>query len=378
MKTTLLLFCFAAMLNSLQAQFSLQLVITEKATLKADKIFIAGNFNKWQPNNPEYKFKPADSGITLVLNLAAGMYEFKFTRGSWDKVETNAKGEDILNRYIEIKNDTLLNIVIDGWKDDYKTKTKLNTASANVHILDSAFYIPQLKRHRRIWIYLPQSYDQSKTKKYPVLYMHDGQNLFDAKTSAFGEWGLDECLDTLETKLNKECIVIGIDNSADKRLTEYNPYDNERFGKSEGKLYIEFIAHTLKPYIDKNYRTFKNAKHTYIAGSSMGGLISLYALIKYPDKFGAGGVFSPAFWVAPEIYANVAKTKIKKTSRIYFYAGQNESDSMVIDMNRMITILKQKKHCNTYEIVNPSGRHNEQYWRNEFDDFYKWLMMMNK
>src|SRR6185436_17362584 len=97
-------------------------------------------------------------------------------------------------------------------------------------------------------LYLPKGYKQSK-KRYPVLYMHDGQNLFDDSTSFSGEWKVDETLDLLENP----CIVVGIDNGGLKRMNEYNPHDTEQFGKGEGHQYLEFIAKTLKPYIDKKY-----------------------------------------------------------------------------------------------------------------------------
>ena len=153
--------------------------------------------------------------------------------------------------------------------------------------------------------------------------MQDGQNLFNDQTANLHtEWGIDECLDTLEPLLHKDCIVVGIANDTAKRLTEYNPYDNDKYGKEEGKEYLDFIAKTLKPYIDKNYRTLPDVKHTFIAGSSMGALISMYALVDYPDVFGGAGIFSPAFWIAPQIYTDVAKTQLKKQPKIYFYAGE--------------------------------------------------------
>src|SRR4030095_10515285 len=115
-------------------------------------------------------------------------------------------------------------------------------------------------------------------------------------------------------------------------MNEYNPYDHEKFGRGEGELYVDFLAKTLKPYIDKNYRTKKDAANTLIAGSSMGGLISMYAVIKYPKTFGKAGVFSPAFWVAPQLQDDIEK-KVKssthKNVRIYFYAGEQEGVEMV-------------------------------------------------
>jgi predicted alpha/beta superfamily hydrolase len=195
-----------------------------------------------------------------------------------------------------------------------------HTVSKNVTVIDTAFFIPQLKRTRRVWIYLPESYNASRLKKYPVLYMHDGQNVFDEATSFAGEWGVDEALDSL-TEKTKECIVVAVDNGGDKRMNEYNPYDHKKFGKGEGDKYVDFLVKTLKPFIDKKYRTLKDRPNTFIAGSSMGGLISLYAVLKYPKIFGGAGVFSPAFWVAPALYNEIKKKTGAVNAKVYFMAG---------------------------------------------------------
>src|SRR5687767_6897643 len=120
---------------------------------------------------------------------------------------------------------------------------KRETTSPNVHIIDEAFYMPQLDRYRRIWLYLPDGYEASD-RSYPVIYMHDGQNLFEEWSAFSEEWCVDETLN----ELNARCIIVGIDNGGEKRLNEYNIYDHDEFGKGEGKKYISFIANTLKPY----------------------------------------------------------------------------------------------------------------------------------
>ncbi|MEO7531463.1 MAG: alpha/beta hydrolase-fold protein, partial [Sediminibacterium sp.] len=254
-----ILFLFALVI-SLQggAQFTVRLVVTDVATRKTDDIYLSGNFNNWNPKDENYKLKPfGGSRKSIVLkDLAAGVYAFKFTRGGFDKVETTSDGRDINDRVITVNTDVSEEFIVSGWKDDYPDVPKRYTASPQVRILDTAFYIPQLARKRRVWIYLPKGYGSS-SKIYPVLYMQDGQNLFNEQTAAFGEWGVDECLDTLQQKTGKECIVVAIDHGGNKRVTEYNPYDNAKNGKGEGKQYAEFLAKTLKPFIDGKYRTKK-------------------------------------------------------------------------------------------------------------------------
>lgn len=376
MKRILCIAVFSFLCIWANAQFTVRIIVTEAATKKGDDYYIAGDFNKWNPGDYTFKLKPfgAVRRIYVFKNMAAGKLAFKFTRGSWDRVESTAKGEDLDNHEVEITGDTTFNYAIAGWKDDFPDKPKPNTATAQVKIIDTAFFVPQLNRYRRIWIYLPKTYPLTKGKYYPVLYMHDGQNLFNEQTAFAGEWGVDECLDSLQQQLKKDCIVVGIDNDGQHRMTEYNPYDNDKFGKAEGDKYADFVAKILKPYIDKNYRTMKDPQHTFIAGSSMGGLISLYTLMKYPDIFGSAGIFSPAFWVGPRIFETAQQMKWKGVHRVFLYAGQKENDDMVPDTKRMADILADSKAVDEQDIVFPLGQHNESYWRKVFPAFYTWLM----
>jgi predicted alpha/beta superfamily hydrolase len=379
----LLLVCITTL--NVNAQYTLKLLVTQVATRGGEDIYVAGNFNSWNPKDPNYKLKPfGNNRIGLVLkNLEPGRYEFKFTRGSWEKGETSAEGNDIANRAIELNTDFSMECNIAGWRDDYPVKPKPYTALPQVKLLDSAFKIPQLNRTRSIWIYLPKGYNANAGKTYPVLYMHDGQNLFNEQTAAFGEWGVDECLDTLQPQTGKYCIVVGIASDPSTRMSEYSPYTLRLDPKKadsiagEGKAYVDFIVQTLKPYIDKNYRTSREASRTFIAGSSMGGVISLYALLQYPTVFGTAGIFSPAFWTVPKLYSEATnfKPQANQTHRLYFYAGAKESNSMVGDMDKMVDLLEQKQaNRQITSLVNPLGKHNETTWRAEFADFYKWLV----
>lgn len=382
MKRSFLLLLLMAIGFAGFSQYTLRLVVTKvpKPTVNvaqraAEPIYVAGNFNSWNPKDENYKLKPLGSRFSVVLkDIPAGMYAFKFTRGGWNKVETTADGRDIADRVVEVKGDMTEEIVIEGWKDDYPDKPRPYTATPQVKVLDSAFHMPQLDRKRRIWIYLPRGYTTSKNS-YPVLYMHDGQNLFNEQTAPFGEWGVDEALDSIQKATGKEMIVVGIDNGGEKRMNEYNPYDFKEFGKGEGNQYVDFLVETLKPYIDQKFRTKKDAANTYIAGSSMGGLISLYAVVKYPSVFGAAGVFSPAFWTAPQLFTDVDKADWGTNKpRFYFYAGGKESTTMVSDMNRMLALIQKKPNVNTRSFVNPLGQHNEPTWRVQFPAFYRWLV----
>lgn len=334
-------------------------------------IYIAGSFNGWNPRDEQYKFQTGANGNHFIeLKLVKGTYEYKITRGGWDKVECAKSGEGIANRQLVVDGDSEVFITIEGWQDRFSGGAWRSTAGKNVQILDTAFFIPQLNKTRRVWVYLPETYTTSR-KRFPVLYMHDGQNVFEDSSSFSGEWGVDEFMDTT---IARQSIIVAVDHGGPDRIREYCPYDMERFGKGAGDPYADFLVNTLRPYINKKFRTKKCRKNTFIAGSSMGGLISMYATLKYPKVFGGAGVFSPAFWIGPKIFDEIKAKGKKVRSRIYFYAGLQEGESMVP--------LTMKAHEEMYEVsrskirtvIRQEGKHNEARWRMEFPLFYEWLM----
>lgn len=341
-----------------------------------DEFYLAGSFNGWNPQNRSYLFKAVGEEWHLTTDLNNGRHEFKITRGGWDKVETDPRGNNISNRVVEVNSDTVIHLDVSGWADQFAKRPRVSTAGRKVKIIDTAFSVPQLNRTRRIWIYLPPEYDGRV--RCPVMYMHDGQNVFEDTTSFSGEWGVDECIDTLAAT-EGGTIVVAIDNGGDKRLNEYSPYDfslssgNPMRISGEGDAYLEFIVNTLKPFIDRNYRTKRSKKHTSMAGSSMGGLITMYALLKYPKVFGGAGVFSPAFWVAPGIFDDIKAKGGRVKSKIFFYAGVPESETMApLTLRAHEEMLKVSK-SRMITVIRAEGQHNEQRWRKEFEGFYKWL-----
>lgn len=341
-------------------------------------IYAAGSFNNWNPKDEKFKFQKDDTGNYFIeLKLANGNYEYKITRGGWDKVECKKGGAEIANRVLKVESDITIQITVEEWADNIPAKPKRSTASKNVKIIDTAFHIPQLNRMRRVLIYLPDNYATSG-KRYPVMYLHDGQNVFDDATSYAGEWGIDEYLDSTKAS---QCIVVAIDNGGNKRMNEYCPYDftlnplKPKENKGEGVQYVDFLAKTLKPFIDKKYRTLKNKKNTFTTGASMGGLISLYAVLKYPKVFGGAGVFSPSVWICKEDLLKLVKTAGKKiNSKIYFYCGKLEGPGMVSDMLKAFEELAAVSKSKMTTVIRDDGKHNEPTWRKEFPFFYEWII----
>src|SRR5688572_29140218 len=180
------------------------------------------------------------------------------------------------------------------WKS-YTDGRQAHTVAGTL-LIQGQVHSPQLDNQRDLLVWLPNSYDDGSEKRYPVIYMHDGQNLFDAFTSFAGEWRVDETMILLEDE-GIEAIIVGIPNN-DRRIYEYSPYPDHRLQVKAGKgdAYLMWIIETVKPMIHRDFRTLPDRDNTGIAGSSMGGLISLYGFLKYGEVFGIAGVFSPAYW----------------------------------------------------------------------------------
>jgi predicted alpha/beta superfamily hydrolase len=237
--------------------------------------------------------------------------------------------------------------------------------------------MPGLNRERGLRLYVPPSYADHPERRYPVIYMHDGQNLFDDKTAYSGEWGVDETLNELAKKTGFEAIVVGIDNGAEKRMSELNPYPGPKLKEAEGPDYMRFIVEVVKPYIDQRYRTLPDREHTAILGSSMGGLISHYALQAYPQTFSKYGVFSPSYWASPELVARAGKTPLPADTRVYLYAGGEEGAGMAADAEAMAATLSHQGPPEAVTLhINPKANHNEKYWRPEFGPAVKWLFQI--
>ena len=257
-----------------------------------------------------------------------------------------------------------------------KTEQKVSTKSENVSILEKEFVIDGLNDiSHKVWLYLPPNYDSSE-EKYPVIYMHDAQNLFDDATSFVGEWDVDGTLNALYEKTGKGFIVVGVENGGEKRIEEYTPYKNEKYGGGKGAIYIDFLVNELKPYIDKNYRTETNSENTAIIGSSLGGLISFYGGLKYPTVFGKIGALSTSFWFSSDKINDFAtKNGNQQNSKIYFLVGGKEGDTMVPDTENMAKLLADlgfpKDHIKT-KIVE-EGKHTESFWKTEFLEVIEFL-----
>lgn len=371
----IILLCLLTIKISAQVTFVVQSLPPN--TPIQDSMYIAGDFSTpvWQPGLAQYMMHKNNEGkwsITLAAKPNGTVIQFKFTRGSWATVEKDAAGNELANRTYTYGSSSSVNVTIANWADAGSGSN--STVAANVKIMSSNFIVPQFNRTRKIWIYFPPDYETSGIS-YPVLYMHDGQNLFDNSTAYSGEWEVDETLNRLATQGKRVPIVVGIDNGGANRIGEYTPWTNTQYGGGDGEKYMEFIVETLKPYIDQHYRTLTDRENTGIMGSSLGGLISHYGSLKYQATFSKAGLFSPSFWFSDSTWAFTHDAGKQQEMRFYQLCGTNESVGMVGEMQRMNDTLVSIgfDQDRIFNKVVTGGQHNEKLWREAFGEAYLWL-----
>jgi predicted alpha/beta superfamily hydrolase len=287
--------------------------------------------------------------------------EYKFTRGSWANEAADANGRAFPNFNLSVKKDSIVKHSIFFWKTGESLKVISGKITGQVE------YIKQLSGEgilpRDIIIWLPPDYHTNKKKRYPVLYMHDGQNIIDPATSAFGvDWKVDESADSLiRNKITEPFMVVGISNTKD-RTKEYTP------GES-GAAYMKFIVSKLKPKIDSAYRTMAGKKYTITGGSSAGGLISFMLAWEYPTVFSKAICMSPAFKIMDIDYVKTVQAS-KEKKDVFFYidnGGIGLETRLQPGIDEMMAVLNQKGYGkNYYYLVDPQARHFESDWAKRF------------
>ncbi len=258
---------------------------------------------------------------------------------------------------------------------DYK-QNRQHTVVGNL-LMTNGIWSPQLNNHRDLLVWLPYSYDGQR--RYPVVYMQDGYNLFDAHTSFAGEWAVDETMTTLADE-GLEAIVVGIPNTT-QRMFEYSPYPDPRFRMSDsgGDRYVKFIMETIKPIIDADFMSHSYSWATGIAGSSMGGLISLYGYLAYPQVFGFAGVFSPSFWFGQGgIYNTLANVSYPQ-GKLYLDIGAREGrfgKNYMRGVKNIAEALWQKGYndSNLRYIEDKKGQHNEESWARRLPNALRFML----
>jgi predicted alpha/beta superfamily hydrolase len=235
---------------------------------------------------------------------------------------------------------------------------------------------PQLRNYRDVLVALPPGYGEGDAN-YPVIYMQDGQNLFNPATSYAGDWGLVATMEAL-ARDGDPPIIVGVPNMGRRRRYEYGPFRDIIHGGGGGDRYLAFLVETVKPLVDAAFRTRPERSHTVIAGSSLGGLISLYGLYRYADVFGAAGVQSPALWFADgAILRFVAEMAPMAVGRVYLDIGTEEGDEALMDIRALRELLVDAGHRPARDlsyIEEVGGDHDEASWGRRFRDAVPFLV----
>ncbi|HMQ47861.1 MAG TPA: alpha/beta hydrolase-fold protein [Saprospiraceae bacterium] len=342
-------------------------------------VFIAGNFNNWDDSDATYRMERVGMNLFRYVfknkHVLPPKLEYKYHRGAWAYEELDAYGNEAPHRLLDISAEKGFS----GKQEDFVPRWKKNGLVYNpaflphCHIITAPFDIPQLIKTRRITALLPHDYATSN-KRYPVLYLQDGQNLFD-DYAPFGNWAVDKKLAIMAEKGIGDLIVVAIDHAHEERVAEFTPSEYTHLGKGSGKKYIQFLAETLKPYIDQNFRTLSDREYTGIGGSSMGGIISIYGGLRYPQVYGRLMVFSPSLWATPYIHFHFLKSVSLTDVKIYLYGGGKESKTMVPNIQNFKKAFVQsgKTDVNIKLSIDPQGLHNEVRWGIEFPKAAEWL-----
>jgi predicted alpha/beta superfamily hydrolase len=328
-----------------------------------DSITVAGNHESLGMWDPSLAGLTRGDGMTAsrTFRIANGtQLEFKVTRGTWDtEAIYSPDGHPPANVVLHVDGDTTITLTPVGWKDSMPRPSSTMTGIVDVHAAMSA---PGLRYRRDVLVRLPPGYRSRTDRRYPVLYVHDGQNVFDRATAAFGwEWRVDETMDSLaSTGAIDQVILVAINNTSD-RIDEYSD-------TPQGKAYASFVVNTLKPMVDSLYRTLPGPEHTGVMGSSMGGLISFLFTWWHPEVFGKAACLSSVFdRRRTDVLPIVERTPVDGTQRrIYMDCGGAPGEvSLKPGMDDMIEVLRKRGMTEGRDFLaffDPAAEHNERAW----------------
>jgi predicted alpha/beta superfamily hydrolase len=367
--------------TDLQAQLTIRVNSVPANTPTGAALYLTGSFNNWNTADASMAMLSIGGGkYSITIYPAPGTVQFKVTRGSWASAEGTATGSFLSNRTVTYSGQPkTIEISILTWVDAGGSNPGIAgpIVTPGVQMMDDDFFIPQLNRTRRVWMYIPPDYNSNPGKRYPVIYMQDGQNLFQDPVGPAGNWKVDETLNQLFSQGDRGCIVIGVESSSVNRTDEYSNWMNPQYGGGEAAQYLDFIVNTLKPYIDAHYRTLSTREYTAVGGSSLGGLFALYAAIERQDVFSKAAIFSPSIWFAGSKILNYIMNhpKMEDDVRLFFLAGQQEPPYIQSDVTAAVDELTAAGYDaqDLHTEIMADGTHTETFWRREFGKAYQWL-----
>lgn len=355
------------------------------------------SLNGWNPADTDWFAEKIDDTHyrlikTLDASIAGTVMEYKWTvqmpeqTSMWAQVEGAAQGGDINNRKVTLKaGDNKFKDTVAMFRDLGSLST-ITGGKMEMHEFNMTQYDDNRVRKIRVWT--PDGYDPADTsKRYPVMYMHDGQNLFDAYTSFAGEWKVDEAIAQMITEGYEGTIVVGVDNGPDRSNELCPPWPCNDYGAATvsnptGDKYAAFIVETVKPFVDAHYNTRPGRESTGIGGSSMGGLISFYIAEEYPEIFSYALCFSPAFQLFDDDTLKQAVQKFDteapdRLPKIYLYSGGKDFEAEFVPyIDFMYKALTEHGYPQEKleTLIDPTQMHTESAWAKYFPVAYQWLV----
>lgn len=350
------------------------------------QINAAGTFNDWQLNeSSQMQWQETEKQFHYSVPKSQEAIFFNYYKnGDFQNPLATEYGKPNTCGFILTPHqESTFNPVFYGWAKDSAISAP-DTIVGNLVTL-SNFAMPELNRNGDIFVYLPESYQNSPNKRYPVVYMLDGQNLFSESSSYSYEWQVDETVSVAKMDI----IVVGIANGPE-RWKEYNPWDAVNYMgekiEGDGENTFSFIKNSLKPYIDKTYRTLTAAEHTALVGSSLGGLMALYGAIEHSQTFGKVAAFSPSFSFATTegqlflmpVQSNLINAAKKATAKadmkLYFDVGEVEYGSFMLLESLHDAFLSAGFDSSQLHMVQDKlGRHCELDWSRRLPGALAWM-----
>lgn len=334
-------------------------------------VYITGSLEQlgsWNPGKVKMEPKGNHTWSKEISVNRPLSIEYKYTLGSWEREGASATGSPLSNLVANVSKDTTIKDSVLFWTRGPRQRVNHGQITGTVK------YHRALKgaglQDRDLVVWLPTGYEADSTRRYPVIYMQDGQNIFDPVTSSFGtDWSIDETADDLIKKKSIEpVIVVGIYNTSD-RMKEYTPGD-------KGTAYMNFVVKTVKPLIDSTYRTKPDRKNTIVGGSSAGGIISFMLVWEHTDVFSKAICMSPAFrnpgasggWN----YVTAVQQSDSKKKDVFFYldnGGVGLESQLQPGIDEMISVLKAKGYEEGKDFVfvhDATAKHFEADWAQRF------------
>ena len=338
------------------------------------QVYITGSqpwFGPWDPGKVEMRKVDSCTWETRFPIRKMRSMEYKYTLGSWAREAVDERGVPFPNFHADFGSGNTIEDTVLHWREEveeleFVIESQV-TGSVQGHFIigDSSI------RGRTLDVWLPDNYHADDTLHYPVLYMQDGQNLFDPAMSSFGvDWSVDESCDSMiRNGAVEPMIVVGIHNTPD-RSEEYLP-------GPKANRYMAFVLEEIKPFIDSLYRTQSGPQSTFVGGSSAGGTISFMLVWEHPEVFGGAICMSPAFLIQDIDYVSPVRSGEYAGQRFYIDNGGADLDSLLQPgVDAMLEVLKehQVNQESLRYLSEPEARHSEGDWALRFPAALRWML----